>query len=120
MLELRRAEIIESLLFLHVGADVGVFPRESVRLLYPLYIQGFFSTIRSFDPQEQAKYGTTYVPHSPESRKIYASLPHFAGILFEKAMRGEDIFESEPLRLESHLAVGGLCQALLLLYSSIA
>jgi len=117
---LLRAEIFESLLWIHLGSDVGIFSRDLTRALYPMYLNNLFSSLRSIDPKEKANQGPVYVPHSNESRAFYTHLPRSAGILFEKAMSGEDIFDSESLKLSNAPAVQGLCQTLLLLYSAFA
>lgn len=121
-LALIRGEIIEAFLWLHMGREVGAFPEGASRALYTLYFLPFFESLLSNDLElrEAMRKGILDVAHSDESRMIKVELPRYAGILMEDAMRGKDIFETEPLKLGQPTAVSGFCQVLLLLHSSVA
>jgi hypothetical protein len=119
---LRLREVVEAVLWLHLGTEMGAFPEDVSRSVYDRYLREFFESLLSPDLDARAamKEGADYVAHSEESKALYIGLPRYARILFEKAMRAEDIFGSELIQLEAPLSLRGLFQTLLLLYTSFA
>lgn len=118
-----RREVMEALLWLHMGTEVGVFPESASRDFYDRsLLKGFFESLLSTDENERAgmERGKLYVAHSKESRAMRLELPRYAGVLLESAMRGEEIFGRERLNLKDPLAMRGLFQTLLLLYTRFA
>ena len=121
-LSLMRREVVEHVLWLHLGTEIGAFPYRQSRKIYTAYLGPFFQSLVSRDLDERAAMaaGRVYVAHSEESRALVLGLPRYANILVEKAMRSEDIFESERLEFRNAQSLSGLFQTLLLLHSRFA
>lgn len=114
-------EIMEALLWLHLGVEVGIFPVAEARTAYEIYKRLFFTTIiPSGQFLQFSQPARSYAAHSELSQQLYVELPRYAGVLLEKGMRGEDPFTTEQLELRNSAALSGLCQTLLLLYSEFA
>jgi hypothetical protein len=91
------ASTFESFLWLHLGAEINVFPAEpSQAIASTLYGNFFRSLNRPHDGiLEKVDFASRlYVSDTSESRELKATFPDFV-IMIEKAMRGEDAFNTQ-------------------------
>ena len=114
-----RCRLVEHMLWLHLGVEVGVFPAEPAEEFYTSFFQIFFRSLLSQDPQrlEEMKKGQLYVAHSEESNSLILTFPRFARILIERAMRKEDIFSIERLEFSNSGVLRSSVQTLIMLTS---
>jgi hypothetical protein len=91
-----RLFITDGFLWLHLGVEIGAFPKEAAQDCLDEYFRPFFRSLNSPDSGERSGSPTAYANHSDESWALITAFPHFAGILIEKAMRGDrDVLSSE-------------------------
>jgi hypothetical protein len=115
-----RSEVVEAFLWLHLGVEVGAFAEEQSGEIYKQYGLPFFESLLLQEFGEREERPPEYVAHSEESIALLGTLPRYAAILAEKAMRREEIFGEELLEFDNHDSVHGLFQTLLLFYTSFA
>jgi hypothetical protein len=116
-----RAQLVESFLWLHLGAEVGAFPEEAAFGVYAEYFLPFFRSLisKSQRAREEMSGNRIYVAHSRESESLILTFPRFARILIEKAMREEGVFSTELCDFSNTRSLISTFQTLLLLTSSL-
>lgn len=117
-----RSRLTESLLWLHLGVELGSFPEEASSEVYTTHFIPLFGSLISQREQarEEMRQSRIYVAHSPESEALVLSFPRFAAVLVEKAMRGEDVFRAERLEFSYAGSLTPAFQALLIMASNLA
>jgi hypothetical protein len=93
---MHRLFITDVFLWMHLGVEIEVFPMKAAEECFDEYLRSFFQSINSSEAGARTGSPTSYANHSNESWTLILAFPHFAGILIEKAMRGEsNLFSSE-------------------------
>jgi hypothetical protein len=111
-----RLFIVDAFLWIHLGVEIGAFDAEAAGECLDEYIRPFFLSLNSSGSGERVDSPTLYGNHSNESWALIIALPHFAGILIEKAMRGDsDLLYSGQSLFSRPRELVTLFQSLLLL-----
>lgn len=114
--------IVESFLWLHLGTEIGAFPRPASHDIYATYLSPFFQSLVSRDAKarDEMKAYPTYVAHSDRSKGLLQKVAsRFASILVEKAMRQEEIFSSEQAGFSQPGRLRPVFQTFLILHSRL-
>ena len=95
-----RSFVGEKFLWLHLGTEVGAFPRTVSLAVYKAYLEPFFRSLA--DPSAVGEYAA----HSRESKAMRKSFPPFAQQLFDSALR--IVFDAK-LNLEATVFLAQQC-----------
>jgi hypothetical protein len=96
---MHRLFLTDAFLWLHLGAEIGIFPLDAAEECLDGYLRPFFESLASPETSERSESPASYANHSEESWNLVKAFPHFAGILIEKAMRGDrDLLSAEQNR----------------------
>lgn len=106
-----RSRLTESLLWLHLGAEIGSFPQQASNEVYEACFRPF---VESLSSQETGQM-RIYVAHSRESGSLILSFPRYVRILIERAMRGEEIVSIERCEFSSPQNMRASFQVLLIM-----
>jgi len=90
------ASTFESFLWLHLGAEINVFPAEPSRAIASTLYGEFFRSLnrRQDEILEKVDFASRlHVSETLESKELKATFPDFV-IMIDKAMRGEDAFNA--------------------------
>ncbi len=117
---MHRLFLTDAFLWLHLGAEIGMFPRDAAEECLDEYLRPFFDSLTSPEISERSGSPTSYANHSDESWDLLKAFPHFAGILIEKAMRGDrDLLSAEQNRFTHPTGLVSIFQALQLLSAGL-
>jgi hypothetical protein len=113
-----RCFVAEKFLWLHLGTEIGTFPKSASLAVYDSYLAPFFRGL--VDPERVNEYA----PHSRESQAMRKAFTPFAQDLFDRALHvlfdnkasvERDIFLARPVLFEMPQRLIGLFQTHLLL-----
>lgn len=105
--------VIESLLWLQLGVELGAFPRKTSEDVYLFYYAPFFRWLKSYSVARQHGLG-----HPPFLKSApYLGLPEFARVLVEKGIsEGQPLYD-QPSGVGERPPLVVPFQSLLILYS---
>ncbi len=107
--------VIESFLWLHLGVELGAFPREESEDVCSYYYVPFFRWLKSYDGTRQ--HGRVQLPFLQSSP--YLGLPEFARVLVRMGTgEGQPLYEQPSGVGEKPLLIAPF-QSLLILYSRL-
>jgi hypothetical protein len=117
-----RSRLIESTMWLHLGTDLGSFPRPAAGEVYDNCLRVFFHSLLADDEYSLNAMveQRIYVAHSEESEALMLSFPRLGRILVEKAMRGEDVLSAESSGFRHPDRLRPAFQVLLMLGSKLS
>jgi hypothetical protein len=104
---------IEALLWLHLGVELGAFPRRTGEDVSRFYYAPFFKWLDSYNrATEQARIGPPFLESAS-----YLSLPEFARVLVRKGINQNLSLDDQPSGVGERNGMIAPFQSLLILYS---
>lgn len=117
---MHRLFLTDAFLWLHLGAEIGIYPWDGAEECLNEYLRPFFESLVSAEANTRSDRPTSYANRSKESLDLISAFPHFAGILIEKAMRGDrDLLSAEQNRFTHPEKLMSTFQALQLLSDTL-
>jgi hypothetical protein len=107
--------VIEGFLWLHLGVELGAFPREASEDVYSYYYSSFFDWLKSYSETRQT--GSTPPPFLESSS--YLGLPTFARNLVSIGIRGGQPLYDQPSGVGERPDLVDPFQSLMILYSRL-
>jgi hypothetical protein len=107
--------VIEGFLWLHLGVELGAFPREASEDVYLFYYPPFFRWLKSYRETTQiGRDQRSFLQSAP-----YLGLPVFARVLVSKGIdEGQPLYD-QPSGVGEIAGLIGPLQSLLILYSRL-
>jgi hypothetical protein len=107
--------IIESFLWLHLGVELGAFPREASEDVYLFYYAPFFQWLKSYSGNRpRSRHQPPFLESAP-----YLGLPAFARALVGKGVGEGDPLYDQPSGVGEKPILVAPFQSLLILYSRL-
>lgn len=117
---MHRLFVTDAFLWLHLGAEIGIYPLDGAKECLDEYLRPFFKSLVSAEASRRGDRPASYANHSKESLDLVNAFPRFAGILIEKAMRGDrDLLSAEQNRFTRPENLISTFQALQLLSDTL-